>query len=119
MLRIMNQSHWEAGCAASNYRSLAIGSESKALATSSIALGQEALTTSSANDAIAIGNKAQASHFHSAAIGYQASTTADNQIVLGNSNTTVYIRGNLVVDGNTVVGGSSLLGEKTMAVWFL
>ncbi len=98
---------------------IAIGSESKALATSSIALGREALTTSSANDAIAIGNKAQASHFHSAAIGYQASTTADNQIVLGNSNTTVYIRGNLVVDGNTVVGGSSLLGKNHGSLVFM
>ena len=52
------------------------------------------------NSSLAVGNGARAIHTNSTAVGAGAYTTADNQIVLGNQNTTVYIPGNLWVAGN-------------------
>ena len=93
---------------AQGYASLAIGSGADASTNNSIALGYNATagykddTTDSIDDtttdAIAIGHGAKAKHKNSVAIGNDVTTTAANQIVLGDKDTTVYIRGRLIVD---------------------
>ena len=57
--------------------------------------------------ATAIGGGAHANYDHSTAIGCNAGTRHPNQIVLGTSQETVYIPGNLIVDGNVLLGGST------------
>ena len=108
-------------------RSIAIGSDSKVDTGSSIAIGTGAKalhpTRSSANptvsshsiaigssaqaldfSTVAIGDGAQASGYKSTAIGYLASATNENQITLGNSASTVYIPGKLIVGDSAAFG---------------
>ena len=108
---------------------IAMGTEAKSKATSSIALGYYAeasgigaiaigggnngylvspsgdnnTTRATYDYSTAIGVGAKAKNSKSTAIGYNAETTAQNQIVLGTANDTVYIPGNLVVDGDVVL----------------
>ena len=101
---------------ASGEESMAIGNSAKAKGKRSIAIGSAKAayandlmlnTTAYSDDSIAIGTGAATHGTKSVAIGYQAKTTAPNQIVLGKSDTTVYIPGNLVVAGNTLLGNNS------------
>ena len=96
--------------------SIALGSHAKALAQDAIAIGSaggaavsdiDQLTRARAQRSIAIGWNAKVDdtkHTNSVAIGTLAKTTAANQIVLGNSNSTVYIPGKLVVAGSVMLG---------------
>ena len=71
-------------------------------AHNSIAIGYNA--RAAANNSIAIGHTARAIEENSVAIGYNAIASYKNTIVLGDSNTTVYIPGNLVVNHAALIG---------------
>ena len=93
--------------AASGEGAIAIGNKAEAIGDSSIAIGDSwgsFHAQATKDNSIAIGNSASSTHTRSVAIGSGAQTTADDQIVLGQSNTTVYIPGNLRVDGNVELG---------------
>ena len=103
---------------------IAVGQDSGASGSYSIALGRNTFATgarsvaiggchntnhnkaagASGASSVAIGISSRASHEKSVAIGYEAETTTSNQIVLGSSDATVYIPGNLVVGGNAYIG---------------
>lgn len=71
-------------------------------AHNSIAIGYNA--RAAANNSLAIGHTARAIEENSVAIGYNAIASYKNTIVLGDSNTTVYIPGNLVVNHAALIG---------------
>ena len=87
-----------------NNENLAIGrgAEASGLEATAIGCGARAITTSG-QGALAIGGGSRATHGDSVAIGTLAATTSSNQIVLGRSNQTVYIPGNLVVGNNVIL----------------
>ena len=87
---------------------LAIGDNTEATGKGAVALGTGYKTTSpfgskkhkcvaSGKQSTAIGFGAEASGIQSTAIGWCAKATETNQIVLGTTNDTVYVPGNLVV----------------------
>lgn len=89
------------------YRSIAIGNYAKVYTThgvlsDSVAIGYSAKVNKS--DSIAIGYNAVASALRATAIGYGATADKANTIVLGTSNDTVYIPGNLVVEHSALIG---------------
>ncbi len=69
--------------------------------SNSIAIGYGAMSV--AKNAVAIGYGARAEE-GSVALGYNATAPYKNTIVLGNSETTVYIPGNLVVEHSALIG---------------
>lgn len=71
-------------------------------AHNSIAIGYNA--RAAANNSLAIGHTARAIEENSVAIGYNAIASYKNTVVLGDSNTTVYIPGNLVVNHAALIG---------------
>lgn len=91
---------------------IAIGANSLANGAGAIAIGSVTklnthsyrTTSVTADYSMAIGVAASASGRRSTAIGYRASSTTDDQIVLGNSETTVFIPGNLIVGCNSLLG---------------
>ena len=104
----------------------ALGASSKATGTCSVALG--AGTEASGENSIAIGTQAQAEGENGIAIGSKSSSkgsgvaiganavAADNEIVLGTSEQTTIIQGNVVIDGTLKVKGHVLLGENNNSV---
>ncbi len=103
--------------------SVAIGSLPSAAANLAIAVGQKAQASgfnfiaigsgsnadyprATKRGAVAIGYNAFATNEQSYAIGNNAKTTANNQIVLGSRDYTVYIPENLIVMGTTMLGGT-------------
>ena len=98
------------GAETSNSISLAVGYDAKATGyTTNVAIGPH--TRAQGSYSAAIGYDATATHSMSTAIGYNATTTANNQIVLGDTRTTVYIPGNLVVGTSTFLGSRQLKGQ--------
>ena len=91
-----------------------------------ISIGQGALSTmnwataigtdslASEESAVAIGIQASARHKWSVAIGATAKTSADNQIVLGTANETVYIPGKLVVGQQSYLGTAVTDGHSSL-----
>ena len=72
------------------------------VAQNSIAIGYNADAIN--KNAIAIGYNASAMDENSVAIGYNATAPYKNTVVLGDTNTTVYIPGNLVVNHAALIG---------------
>lgn len=72
------------------------------VAQNSIAIGYNA--DAIAKNGIAIGYNASAMDENSVAIGYNATAPYKNTVVLGDTNTTVYIPGNLVVNHAALIG---------------
>lgn len=72
------------------------------VAQNSIAIGYNADAIH--KNAIAIGYNASAMDENSVAIGYNATAPYKNTVVLGDTNTTVYIPGNLVVNHAALIG---------------
>lgn len=72
------------------------------VAQNSIAIGYNA--DAIAKNGIAIGYNASAMDENSVAIGYNATAHYKNTVVLGDTNTTVYIPGNLVVNHAALIG---------------
>ena len=72
------------------------------VAQNSIAIGYNADAIN--KNAIAIGYNASAMDENSVAIGYNATAHYKNTVVLGDTNTTVYIPGNLVVNHAALIG---------------
>jgi len=86
---------------------IAIGRHAKATGQRGIAIGSSESEDRNAEATniytTAVGYAAKASGQFSTAIGYNAKATLDNQIVLGDINSTVYIPGRLVVDKTCVL----------------
>ena len=87
---------------ASGRTSAAIGIGAQATAENSVSIGTSA--TASGSKSIAIGRFAVAMAENSVAIGSGAQATTKNTIVLGNSDSSIYIPGNLVVGKVTFLG---------------
>ena len=88
----------------------AIGSGALAFGKQGTALGNG--SRAARKGATAIGTGAQANGMYSTAIGVSAVADADNQIVLGTANETVYIPGNLVIGGLSVFGSRITNGNQ-------
>ena len=102
---------------------VAIGNGSQTDSSYAVALGYECYVSDNKGVAIgylseagergvAIGNEAKAPYPSSVAIGSKAEATQNDQIVLGSSDDTVYIPGNLVVGGDVLLNaekGSTFL----------
>ena len=106
------------GSTASDYGSLAIGGYAKANGRKNIAIGYYALSNNqNGSNNIAIGenacqfvtgsNKTCIGTNSGPASGSSLAVNNSNIMFLGDSNTTVYIPGNLVVAGNTVLGNNT------------
>ena len=92
--------------AQSGYCATAVGANAKANYNSdAIAIGYNANANGSGS--IAIGYNAKAEYNGSTAIGQYAQTSSNNEIVLGGSNTTVRIPGQLIVQGNVALATNS------------
>ena len=122
-----NSGRWEAGRGSIYGDTIAIGHDAQTNDYGSIAIGYNAQvnTADTGGDySIAIGANARANHDFAVALGYNAETRADNQIVLGDENTTVYIPGRLVVAKSAafaVKSGRAIAkinaeGEKLLAI---
>ncbi len=81
-------------------QAVAIGQGSKAQADYSVALGSDATVGTG--------------HINSVAIGREAATTGPKQIVLGNSEHSVYIPGSLKVDGNISYGSLTQISDRRL-----
>ena len=86
---------------AANTASIAIGFNSLASGENSIAVGSSANVTG--DNSIAFGSGTVVSNDNSVAIGTNARTTTSNQIVLGTANDTVFIPGRLVIGGDAYI----------------
>ena len=106
---------------ASNVYAIAIGSNPElatntsnttASGSSAIAIGLNASANATGSVALGEGATVRAGDTNSVAIGRNATTSAGDQIVLGGPNTTVFIRGNLVVGQHALL--NSREGGQTM-----
>ena len=95
---------------AANTASIAIGFNSLASGENSIAVGSSANVTG--DNSIAFGSGTVVSNDNSVAIGTNARTTTSNQIVLGTANDTVYIPGNIIIGGNMVLANKNAIYFK-------
>ena len=98
--------------------SVAIGYNARTVGENAITIGAGPFLTDTAKNAISIGYNAEAIHKNGIAIGYNASAMDENSVaigynatahykntvVLGDTNTTVYIPGNLVVNHAALIG---------------
>ncbi|MCM1004402.1 MAG: tail fiber domain-containing protein [Candidatus Gastranaerophilales bacterium] len=82
--------------------STAVGIDAKATGQSAVALGS--MTNATQPYSIAIGDNAKAEYNYAVALGRGAIAKGENQIVLGDKNSIVYIPGKLVVNGAAVLG---------------